>query len=221
MTYSYKESQDFLAEKVNDQEIYLDNAATTPVRSEVLDAMLPYFKEEYGNPSSFYTKAQSAKEAVDNAREILANNLNCRAKDIIFTSGGYCRANKAKGNHIITSKVEHHAILDTFEQLGKEGFEITYLDVNKYGQVEPENLKKAIKENTIFCSLIYANNEIGSINPISELGHICKKADVVFHTDACQAGAYLDLDVNKLNVDLLTLNGSKIYGVYILILRYL
>ena len=219
----YEKSQKFLSTlSKNEKEIYLDNASTTPVRKEVLSAMLPYFSDEYGNPSGFSSKSQEARKGVDTAREIISKYCGCKSKDIIFTSGGtesiniailgYSRLNKHKGTHIITSKVEHHAVLYCFQQLEKEGFDVTYLDVNEYGQVEPEILEKAITEKTIFCSLIYANNEIGSINNISELGRICKKHAVVFHTDACQAAGYLNINVNDLHVDMLTLNGSKIYG---------
>ena len=202
--------------------IYLDHASTTPVRPEVLEAMLPYFSEKFGNPSSLHSFGEEAKKAIENSKKTIATILNCKTDELIFTSGGtescnlailgYCRANKEKGNHIITSQVEHPAVLECFKQLEKEGFEVTYLEVDEYGMIQPEVFKQAIRGNTIFASFIYANNEIGTINPISELGKIARKHNIILHTDACQAGCYLPLDIQELHVDMMTLNGSKIYG---------
>ena len=204
------------------EKIYLDNAATTPVRKEVVDAMLPYFTESFGNPSSVYQIAQMNKKAIDDARETIANALGARANEIFFTSGGseadnwalkgIAYANKAKGNHIITSKIEHHAVLHTCEFLEKNGFEVTYLDVDEYGMVHPEDVEKAIKDTTILISIMYANNEIGTINPIKEIGAIAKTHKIPFHTDAVQAVGQVRIDVNEQNIDLLSLSGHKING---------
>lgn len=204
------------------EKIYLDNAATTPVRKEVLDAMLPYFTESFGNPSSVYQIAQMNKKAIDDARETIANALGARANEIFFTSGGseadnwalkgIAYANKAKGNHIITTKIEHHAVLHTCEFLEKNGFEVTYLDVDEYGMVHPEDVEKAIKDTTILISIMYANNEIGTINPIKEIGAIAKAHKIPFHTDAVQAVGQVRIDVNDQNIDLLSLSGHKING---------
>ena len=204
------------------ERIYLDNAATTPVRKEVVDAMLPYFTENFGNPSSVYQIAQMNKKAVDDARETIANALGANANEIFFTSGGseadnwaikgIAQAHKAKGNHIITTKVEHHAVLHTCEYLEKNGFEVTYLDVDEYGMVHPEDVEKAIKDTTILISIMYANNEIGTINPIKEIGAIAKAHKIPFHTDAVQAVGQLKIDVKDQNIDLLSLSGHKING---------
>ena len=204
------------------EKIYLDNAATTPVRKEVVDAMLPYFTESFGNPSSVYQIAQMNKKAIDDARETIANALGARANEIFFTSGGseadnwalkgIAYANKAKGNHIITTKIEHHAVLHTCEFLEKNGFEVTYLDVDEYGMVHPEEVEKAIKDTTILISIMYANNEIGTINPIKEIGAIAKTHKIPFHTDAVQAVGQVRIDVNEQNIDLLSLSGHKING---------
>jgi len=202
-------------------EIYLDNAATTPVDLEVKKEMDRYFSEEYGNPGSFNTIGLRAKEAVSSSREKVANILNCDIREIVFTSGGTESINLAlkgvakanEGKHIITTKAEHHAVLESLEYLEKhEGFEVTYLDVDKYGLVSVDDVKGALREDTVLVSVIYASNEIGSINPISEIGEFLKEKDVYFHTDACQAGRLLDINVENLNVDLLTLNAGKIYG---------
>ena len=182
-----------------------------------------YYSQIFGNPSSFNDIGLDAKTALDSARQKVANILNAEPKEIIFTGGGtesinlaikgVARALKEKGKHIITSKIEHHAVLETCGYLEKkEGFEITYLDVDRYGVVKLEDLKKAIRKDTILISIMYANNEIGTIQPIEEIGKIAKENEIYFHTDACQVGCYLILDVKKLNVDLMTLNGSKIYG---------
>ena len=204
------------------KEIYFDHAATTYVRDEVMDSMNEYFQNEYGNPGSFHTVGFRNKKVVQHSRETIKDILNAKSpKEIIFTGSGTESVNLAiKGltqkydtGHIITSTIEHEAVLETLYYLEhKKGFEVTKVPVDKYGVVNPEDVKDAIKENTILVTIMYANNEIGTIQPIEEIGKICKDKKVTFHTDACQAGGLLDLDVQKLNVDLLTLNGSKIYG---------
>jgi len=204
------------------KEIYLDYAATTPVDERVLQEMMDYFTKIYGNPSSFHNKGMEAKNAVDNARDRIAKILNCSSKEVIFTSGGtesinfalkgIAFANKERGNHIITSRIEHHATLNVCRYLEKKGFEITYLDVDKDGIINPIDVEKSITDKTILISIMYANNEIGVIEPIEEIGKIARRKGIYFHTDACQAAGFLELDVNKLGVDLLNLNGSKIYG---------
>lgn len=203
--------------------IYLDYSATTYVAPEVKREMEKYLDQDFGNPGSMHSMGLKAEKAVADARKRVAGILNADSGEIVFTGSGtesinlaikgFYRANREKGNHIITSKIEHHAVLDTCEYLEKhEGAEITYLDVDKYGMVDPKDVGKSIKKNTILITVMYANNEIGSIQPIKEIGIIAKKHNVVFHTDACQAGGSLDIDVRKLGVDMLTLNGSKIYG---------
>jgi cysteine desulfurase len=204
------------------KEIYLDYAATTPMDKEVLLEMLPYYSEIYGNPGSFHYKGLEASDAIEQAREKVAKIFNCNSKEIVFTSGGtesinfalkgIAFANKEKGNHIITSAIEHHAVLHTCDFLRSQGFEVTFLPVDKYGFVSPDALRESIKPETILVSIMYANNEIGTIQNISELASIAKEKSLPFHTDACQAAGFLDLDVEKLGVDLLSLNGSKIYG---------
>lgn len=204
------------------EKIYFDNAATTPVRKEVVEAMMPYFTESFGNPSSVYQIAQMNKKAVDESRETIAKALGAQANEIFFTSGGseadnwalkgIALAHKAKGNHIITTKIEHHAILHTCEFLEKNGFEVTYLDVDEYGMVRPEDVEKAIKDTTILISVMYANNEIGTINPIKEIGKIAKAHKIIFHTDAVQAVGQVRIDVKDQNIDLLSLSGHKING---------
>ncbi len=193
-------------------EIYLDHAATTYCREEVIQAMLPYFNQNFGNPGSFNSFGLKAKEDIEKARKQVANIINALPEEIVFTAGGTESINIAlqgiKKGHIITSKVEHPAVLNTCKALEKKGYEVTYLETNKYGQVEKETLKKAIKENTVLVSIMYANNEIGSINNIKELKKVCK--GIPFHTDACQASE--EINVRDLKVELLTLNGSKIYG---------
>ncbi len=203
--------------------IYLDNSATTYVDPKVREAMEPFFSKEYGNPSSFHDMGLNANQAIESAREMVANILNANPKEIIFTGSGtesinlaikgVYRANRSKGNHIITTRIEHHAVLDSCKYLEEnEGAEVTYLDVDKNGLIDLDQLKKSITKETILISIIFANNEIGTIQPIAEIGEIAKKHGIPFHTDACQAGCSQNLDTNELNVDLLTLNGSKIYG---------
>lgn len=203
-------------------DIYLDNASTTATDPRVLDAMLPYFSEKYGNPHSNHKKGKEAKIAVDNAREIIAKILNCRESEIVFTDSateannlailGIARANMDQGKHLITSKIEHSSVRAPLQQLEKEGFEVTWLNVDSEGFVSLEELENAIRPNTILVSIMHANNEIGTIEPIAEIGEICEKHKTIFHTDAAQTAGYLNLDVQKLNIDLMTINGSKIYG---------
>ncbi len=204
--------------------VYADNSATTKVAPQVLEKMLPYFTEIYGNPSSLYSVGGKAKEAVEKARENIAKNIGAKSpSEIFFTSGGsesdnwavkgVAHALRAKGKkHIITSKFEHHAILHTCAALEKEGFEVTYLDVYENGIVHPEDVENAIREDTAIVTIMYANNEIGTIQPISEIGAICKKHRVLFHTDAVQAAGYVKIDVVEQNIDLLSLTAHKIHG---------
>ncbi|MBI4140487.1 cysteine desulfurase [Candidatus Woesearchaeota archaeon] len=204
-------------------EIYLDNASTTQTDKLVVDEMKQYFTEEYGNPSSTHTKGVKAKEALENARKKVASILVCLPEEIIFTAGGTesinlaiqgtARVNKNKGKHIITTKIEHPAVLKTCEYLEKnEGFSITYLDVDLQGLVNTKQLSEAIKKETTLITIQYANNEIGTIQQITDIGRIARQHNILFHTDACQAAGYLDINVNNIDVDLMTLNGSKIYG---------
>ena len=202
--------------------IYLDNAATTQVYPEVLEAMIPYFTEHYGNPSSIYSFAGESKRAVDAARNTMAEFLNASTEEIYFTGGGSESDNWAlkataeayanKGKHIITSKIEHHAILHTCEWLEKHGFEVTYLNVDENGLVDLEELKAAIRPDTILISVMFANNEIGTIEPIAEIGKIAKEHGVLFHTDAVQAFGHVPIDVQAMNIDMLSASGHKING---------
>ena len=202
--------------------IYLDNAATTKTRPEVVEAMLPYFTESYGNPSSVYTFSAKSKEAVTKAREIIADSLGVKSNEIYFTAGGSeadnwalvaaAEAYEAKGKHIITSKIEHHAILHTCEYLEKRGYEVTYLDVDENGVVKLDELKKAIRPDTILISIMFANNEIGSIQPIKEIGEIAHKHGVLFHTDAVQAFGQVPINVDEMNIDMLSSSGHKLNG---------
>ncbi len=212
------------------KKIYLDYAATTPLALEVLREMLPYLKKDFGNPSSIHTLGQIAQEGLDKARERVANFLNCSISEIFFTGSateannlaifGLIKSSQKRGvkPHIITTQIEHHAVLEPCKELKKQGVEITYLEVNKEGLVKISALEKAIKENTVLVSIIYANNEIGTIQPIVEIGKLLQitnsklKTKIYFHTDAVQAVNYLDCDVEKLGVDLLTLSAHKIYG---------
>ena len=204
------------------QRIYLDYAATTPVRPEVLDAMLPYFSNEFGNASGVYSWSRTAHQAMDKARDTVARILGARPDEIVFTGSGSesdnlaikgaAWANRHKGKHIITSSIEHFAVLETCRWLERQGFEVTYLPVDSVGLVDPEQVKQALRPDTILVSIMYANNEVGTIQPISEIGSILKDTQAVFHTDAVQAAGVLDLDVDKLNVDLLTISAHKFYG---------
>ena len=203
--------------------IYLDHAATTAVDPRVVEAMLPYFTEKYGNASSIYAKGREAQQSMESARQTMASILHADAKEIIFTGCGSESDNLAirgvgfasrdKGNHIITTSIEHHAISHTCEQLHRKfGFEITYLPVDKHGVVDPDDVGRAITDKTVLITIMYANNEVGTIEPIAEIGKIARAKGIPFHTDAVQAGGTLDLDVNKLNVDLLSLSAHKFYG---------
>lgn len=203
--------------------VYADNAATTPVSQHVLDAMLPYYKEYYANPSSIYRISRECKRQIENAREDIAKCINAKPSEIFFTSGGSEADNWAiKGvafeqkklgkNHIITSKIEHHAVLHTVNELEKQGFEVTYLDVSSDGIIDLNELELSIKDTTALVSIMYANNEIGTIQPIEEIGRICKKNNIVFHTDAVQAIGNVHIDVQKQNIDLLSLTAHKIHG---------
>lgn len=202
--------------------IYLDNAATTRTAPEVVEAMLPYFSELYGNASTVYEFGAKSKEAVTNARETIANAIGAKDNEIYFTAGGSesdnwalkatAEAYKDKGKHIITSKIEHHAILHTCEWLEKNGFEVTYLDVDEFGVVKLEELKKAIRPDTILISIMFANNEIGTIEPVAEIGRIAREHGVLFHTDAVQAFGQLPINVDELNIDMLSSSGHKLNG---------
>jgi len=207
---------------------YLDHAATTYVDPKVLEAMLPYFTEEFGNPTSIYTQGRSAKKAIEDARTTIAEQLNCEYGELIFTGSGTesdnlaifgtveALTNKLKKDptelHIITTAIEHSAVLAPFKKLEKQGYQVTYIKPNREGIISTESLEQAITPQTVFISVIYANNEIGTVQPIKELAETAHKHDIIFHTDACQAGGALSLDTQELGIDLLTLNASKIYG---------
>lgn len=202
--------------------IYLDNAATTNVAPEVFDAMKPYFTDCYSNPSAIYSFADESKKAVDEARETIAEVIGARPEEIYFTGGGSesdnwalkatAEAYASKGRHIITSKIEHHAILHTAQWLEKQGYEITYLDVDENGVVDLEQLKSAIRPDTILISVMAANNEIGTIQPLKEIGAIAHEHGVLFHTDAVQAFAHVPINVDEMNIDMLSASGHKIHG---------
>lgn len=202
--------------------IYFDHSATTPVRPEVVEAMLPYFNEKYGNASSIYKVARESRAAVDEARDSVAAAIGAEPRDIFFTSGGteadnwaikgVAYANRKKGRHIITTSIEHHAVLHTCQYLEREGFEVTYLPVDEKGLISPAQVEEAIREDTILISIMFANNEIGTIQPIDKIGAIAKKYDVPFHTDAVQAVGNVHIDVDKLGVDLLSMSAHKFYG---------
>lgn len=202
--------------------IYLDNAATTKTRPEVVEAMLPYFTELYGNPSSVYTFSSKSKEAVAKAREIIADSLGVKSNEIYFTAGGSesdnwalvaaAEAYESKGKHIITSKIEHHAVLHTCEYLEKRGYEVTYLDVDENGVVKLDELKKAIRPDTILISIMFANNEIGTIEPIKEIGAIAREYGILFHTDAVQAYGHIPISADEYHIDMLSASGHKING---------
>ncbi len=202
--------------------IYLDNAATTRTRPEVVEAMLPFFTQYYGNPSSVYDLAGVSKKAVGDARQILADSIGAKPQEIYFTAGGSesdnwaikaaAEAYQQKGRHIITSKVEHHAVLHTCQYLEKQGFEVTYLDVDEHGVVKLEELKKAIRPDTILISVMFANNEIGTMEPVKAIGQLAKENGILFHTDAVQAYAHVPIDVDAYHIDMLSASGHKLNG---------
>lgn len=203
--------------------IYLDNAATTKTSAAVTEKMLPWFSENYGNPSSIYKLGQKSKEAVTKARDQISKVINCHANEVFFTSGGSEANNwaiisafeafKLKGNHIITTKIEHPSVLNTCKYLERErGADITYLDVDEFGSVSPADIENAVKQNTILVSVMTANNEIGTIQPIKEIGSICRKNGIIFHTDAVQAFGHIPLNVLEMNIDMLSASGHKFNG---------
>ncbi|MGL4797054.1 MAG: cysteine desulfurase NifS [Paraclostridium sp.] len=205
------------------RKLYMDYSATTPVKQEVLESMMPYFTETFGNASSFHSFGRDAKNVLDKSRAQVANLINAKPNEIYFTAGGtesdnwaiegVAFANKAKGNHIITSKIEHHAVLHTCEYLEKHhGFEVTYLDVDADGRVSAEDIENAITDKTILITIMFANNEVGTVQPIKEIGEIAKKHKVIFHTDAVQAAGNIHIDVKELNIDLMSMSSHKIYG---------
>jgi cysteine desulfurase len=207
---------------MEERKIYLDNSATTKIDEGVKVEMDKCFSEVYGNPGSFHSMGLKAKNAIDNARINVANILNCNSSEIIFTGNGTESINLAlkgsafkmqgKKKHIITSSVEHKAVLNTCKYLEKKGFEVTYLKVDKNGLIDVNELENSIRDDTFLVSIIYANNETGTVQDIKEIGEVCKRKGVIFHIDACQAGCYLDLDVKELDVGMMSLNGSKLYG---------
>ena len=203
--------------------VYADNAATTAMSQVAIDAMVPYFNKVYGNPSSLHSVGQEAKEALESARETVARCLGCEPREILFTSGGSEADNQAiisaarfgarkNKKHIISTAFEHHAVLHTLQKLEKEGFEVTYLDVSKGHNITAQQVADAIREDTCLVTVMYANNEIGSILPIPEIGAVCKKAGVLFHTDAVQAVGHLHINVKEQNIDMLSLSGHKFHG---------
>jgi cysteine desulfurase len=202
--------------------IYLDYAATTPTHPEVMKAMLPYFTDSFGNPSSIHSLGQEAKEAIEKARNQVSALIGAKSEEIVFTGSGteadnfalkgVALANQGKGNHIITSSIEHHAVMETCKFLEKQGFSVTYLPVDGYGMVDPSGVKKAITGKTILISVMHASNEVGTIEPIAEIGNIAREAEIYLHTDAVQAAGHIPVDVNKLNVDLLSISAHKLYG---------
>ncbi|HBH12661.1 MAG TPA: cysteine desulfurase NifS [Clostridiales bacterium] len=204
------------------KQVYLDNAATTMVHKEVIETMDAYYGDLYGNPSSIYDFGQTAKKAINSARETIASVINAKADEIYFTGGGsesdnwaikgVMAANRKKGNHIITSKIEHHAVLHTCEYLAKNGYEVTYLNVDSDGLISLSELEEAIRENTVLITIMFANNEIGTIQPIKEIGDIAKRHGALFHTDAVQAFGHVPIDVKEMNIDLLSSSAHKIHG---------
>lgn len=205
-----------------DHMIYMDNAATTRVSGEVLEAMLPYFREDYGNPSAVYSFADQSKKAVDQARTQAAELIGAKTEEIYFTAGGSesdnwalkaaAEAYASKGKHIITSKIEHHAVLHTCQHLEKQGYEVTYLDVDENGMVSVSDLQSAIRPDTILISIMAANNEIGTIEPLTEIGKIAREHDILFHTDAVQAYGHIPIQVDEMNIDMLSASGHKLNG---------
>ena len=205
------------------RKVYLDHSATTPVAEEVLEAMLPFLKGKMGNPNSLHAWGREAKAALDEARSSVASLIGASAGEIVFTGSGSAADNLAikglvwaqKGSskrHIITSAVEHHAVTDTFKWLGKNGCEVTFLPVDEYGMVSPDSLEEAIRDDTLLVSIMFANNEVGTINPIAKLGEICRRRGVIFHTDAVQTAGHISIDVSTLPVDMLVMSAHKMYG---------
>lgn len=204
------------------RKIYLDHSATTPVAEEVLDAMLPYFIQKMGNPNSIHAWGREAKTAMDEARESAASLIGASPREVVFTGSGSASDNLAikggvlaqrdKGGHIITSSVEHHAVMDTVKWLGKKGYETTFLPADKSGMVHPDALEEAIRDDTVMVSVMYANNEVGTVNPIAKLGEICRRRGVLFHTDAVQAAGHIPINVQELPVDMMTMSAHKMYG---------
>lgn len=202
--------------------VYLDHSATTPIDPSVLEAMTPYMTFAFGNPNSLHSWGREAREAVERARSQVAALIGASPEEVIFTGGGSESDNlaikgaawrlKEKGRHLITSSVEHHAVLDAFRWLEGQGFEVTYLPVDRHGMVSPEDLRRSIRDDTVLVSVMFANNEVGTIQPIEELGSICRERGVLFHTDAIQAVGHLPVDVSKLPVDLMTMSAHKMYG---------
>ena len=202
--------------------IYLDYAATTPTRPEVVKAMLPYFTDAFGNPSAIHSYGQEAKGAIEEARVKVADLIGARDEEIVFTSGGTEADNfaikgvaygkESKGNHIITSSIEHHAVIEACKSLERSGFLVTYLPVDEYGLVAPDDVRKTITDKTILISVMHANNEMGTIEPIAEIGRIAKEAEIHFHTDAVQTAGHVPVDVDELGVDLLSMSAHKLYG---------
>ncbi|WP_142414507.1 cysteine desulfurase NifS [Hathewaya massiliensis] len=204
------------------KQVYMDHAATTYTKKEVLEEMIPYFTEYYGNPSSIYSLSRETKKAIDTAKDRVARAINAESSEIYFTGGGseadnwaikgIAFAHKNKGNHIITTKIEHHAVLHACEYLEKHGFEVTYLPVNEEGIVDVKDFENAITDKTILATIMFANNEIGSIQPIKQMGEICRDKKIIFHTDAVQAVGHIPVDVKSMNIDLLSMAAHKFYG---------
>lgn len=207
---------------MGDRFIYVDHAATTAVKKEVLDAMIPYYTEKYGNPSSIYSIGRESKKAIEESRDKVAAAISAQPKEIFFTGSGteadnwaikgVAYANRQKGKHIITSAIEHHAVLHTCQYLESDGFEVTYLPVNENGLISLDDLKKAIRPDTILITIMFANNEIGTIQPIAEIGKIAKEHKIYFHTDAVQAMGNVHINVEEMNIDLLSMSSHKFYG---------